>query len=632
MAAGATVSREARQSLRAYLRALLILLISSSLSAQTTSNKPQLKQRSASDAPIFKKSVRRVLVDVVVQDANGKSVSGLKAKDFSVLEDGQPQRILSFDFHGFENSSISLPSNAPALPPNTFVNIPATPERGALYVILYDLVNTGIDDQMAARQQLLRFIDRKPEGTRFAIFVNADRLFLLQGFTNDPRVLRAAINSQGPGPHLPRAFLYGANYGLGNSVRMVGILNLLAGYLEGLPGRKNVMWVSGGFPLELSPTEGEDPALVARTREGLAALARSQVALYPVDVRGVVVVNEDATLAPNRGAGGPVDDVSSNGPVIGGKSGGAVAAQKAANERLARILQARTSLNSSYAIADESGFLTGGRSFVGNNDLVTELSDAAEHGAMYYTLSYSPSKAVDDGSKRGITVKLARPGYRLFYRQFYYAYPSVTHTSEGQAVILPSEMEMPENGEPAFTSSLSTTLLDNMWHGAPLAHQLIFKVRVHAIGAPYTATPEQMKTLAKQPIYAKQLKGKKDKLLEPVQLQKYEIYYALAAHQLQPAKDSHVPLEFAAVAFDQDGWARNANFQRASDDNEAVALQLERATDPSTSRDSKVIRARQELDVPLEATSLRVAVWDTSTDHVGAVEIPLPLAPEPNPR
>lgn len=117
--------------------------------------------------------------------------------------------------------------------------------------------------------------------------------------------------------------------------------------------------------------------------------------------------------------------------------------------------------------------------------------------------------------------------------------------------------------------------------------------------------------------------------MDPVQLQKYEIYYALVANQVRSQQDHPVPLEFAAVAFDEDGWARNAVFQRASADNEAIGSGLEpSSTDPASPSDPKVIRARQELDIPLEARSLRVAVWDTSTDHIGAIEIPLPLAPE----
>ena len=130
---------------------------------------------------VLKKAVRRVVVDVVVTDSAGNPVRGLTEKDFSLKEDGQPQNILSFDVHNW--AAAYAPPKLPQLPPNTYLDLPATPERGPLYVLLYDLVNTEMDDQATARKELLDFIGKKPEGTRFAIFVLTDELRLVQGFT-----------------------------------------------------------------------------------------------------------------------------------------------------------------------------------------------------------------------------------------------------------------------------------------------------------------------------------------------------------------------------------------------------------------------------------------------------------------
>src|SRR5258708_7357905 len=88
-------------------------------------NPPALQpaKKSDSDVMVLKRTVRRVVVDVVVRDSSGKPVRGLSAGDFSVSEDSRPQRILSFDAHDFDSPSISLPTNAPPLPPNVFVNV-----------------------------------------------------------------------------------------------------------------------------------------------------------------------------------------------------------------------------------------------------------------------------------------------------------------------------------------------------------------------------------------------------------------------------------------------------------------------------------------------------------------------------
>jgi VWFA-related protein len=152
----------------------------------------------ASEAPTttFKTSVSRVLVDIVVTDKDGNPVPGLTKSDFTVSEDGQPQQILSFDVNGFTPVMDYQPAKMPPVPANTFVNLPATPEKGPLYVLLYDLTNMDNEDQMTqtvnqhpdqiwGRKQLVKFIENKPEGTRFAIFVRSDGLHLIQGFTSD---------------------------------------------------------------------------------------------------------------------------------------------------------------------------------------------------------------------------------------------------------------------------------------------------------------------------------------------------------------------------------------------------------------------------------------------------------------
>ncbi len=83
-------------------------------------------------AVTIRQTVRRVLVDVTVRDSNGKPVRGLAAGDFSITEDKQPQRVLSFDAYNLDTPSLARKPNAPPLPPNVFENIPISPEHGPL--------------------------------------------------------------------------------------------------------------------------------------------------------------------------------------------------------------------------------------------------------------------------------------------------------------------------------------------------------------------------------------------------------------------------------------------------------------------------------------------------------------------
>src|SRR5580765_8513470 len=47
-----------------------------------------------------------VLVNVVVRDKQGKPVTGLTRDDFTLLEDGKPQRVSSFDFENLDTTPL----------------------------------------------------------------------------------------------------------------------------------------------------------------------------------------------------------------------------------------------------------------------------------------------------------------------------------------------------------------------------------------------------------------------------------------------------------------------------------------------------------------------------------------------
>jgi VWFA-related protein len=163
------------------------------------------------------------------------------------------------------------------------------PERGPLYVLLLDVVNSEQEDQPYARQQLLKFVDSKPQGTRFAVFVLSDGLHLVQGFGSDRAQLHATLDPSHSIPHVPRIFLLAANYGRNDAATMTSVFKQIALYLDGLRGRKNIILMSRLFPLDLFPHNDARPDMRDESAEVLDALARSESSIYPIDVSGVQV-------------------------------------------------------------------------------------------------------------------------------------------------------------------------------------------------------------------------------------------------------------------------------------------------------------------------------------------------------
>jgi VWFA-related protein len=454
----------------------------------------------------FKAAVRRVVVDVVVTDSKGAPVRGLSEKDFSIEEDKTPQRILSFDPHDQDEWKGVLPAN---VPPNTFINLPRQPEQGPLYVLFYDMVNTGdgrvmnsdYSANIIARQQLVKFVNSKPAGTRFALIVLSDGLHLVQGFTNDKQLLLKALDPEGNTPHMPKVFLYSANYGIGDPYYYVAIMKDIAHYLDGYSGRKNIIWVSSKFPFAVFASLSETP-LADATRKELAEMAGHQIAI----------------------------------DIIGGSA-------------------------TNYSL-DEVAEETGGLHIAGSNDLAGDIAQAVVDGETYYTLSYSSTNKNYDGKLRQIRVELAQQGYHLAYRREYFADPEVTEPD-------PPPGSLAAKMQAAGIKAPPDTLYAYIRHGAPMSHDLLFSARAQAIGAPKLATPEQMADLADEPaFFRKRRRNKQPQPLRPVPLQSYEIEFDIPSKQFRAqAATRDAPqdaVELAIAAYDADGAQLNGKIGNAA--------------------------------------------------------------------
>ena len=121
--------------------------------------------------PVFKSGTSLVVVDVTVRDKGGKPIDNLKASDFTVLEDGKPQKISVF-----EPQQLTMTPEPPptltladqlALPesPNTVITTEAPGKvqyhDKRLMVFFFDFSSMAVADQLRAQTAALEFLDKK---------------------------------------------------------------------------------------------------------------------------------------------------------------------------------------------------------------------------------------------------------------------------------------------------------------------------------------------------------------------------------------------------------------------------------------------------------------------------------------
>ena len=154
---------------------------------------PSPQQSSA--APTFRAGTRLVQVDVIVRGKKGP-ITGLSQDDFTLLDNGKPQRISVFAVKGTQRSRQA----AVPLPPGTVSNRVNRngQEAASSTIILIDRINTPPDDQHYANQKIVKFLEKRRSQDRLGIYTFGNGLRVVQDLTDDPERLSRAINSLKP--------------------------------------------------------------------------------------------------------------------------------------------------------------------------------------------------------------------------------------------------------------------------------------------------------------------------------------------------------------------------------------------------------------------------------------------------
>jgi VWFA-related protein len=376
-------------------------------------------------------NTRLVEVNVVARDKSGP-VADLRKEDFTILDGGKPRPV---DLFAVSGAGSRKQGSLGPMPPRVASNIRNAdgeiPESAT--VILFDMMNasndgatknlTDGDDQNEAVRQLVGYLRTMREGDRVALFVLGYQLHAIQDFTGDPDVLaraaqrlaeldRAGIEvttraqlavllEPPPISNPDGSVTYVGAPGFANAMVTVSAINravatadafeAIALHMSGLPGRKNVVWMSAGFPFKpvvperrlgvqaQAPVETPDD-FSGQLNRASKALNDANVAVYPVDYQG---------------------------------------------------------LNGSYpeVIMMRLAAATGGSVAYRTNDLTGAVATAVADADASYTLGFYPTDDRSDGKLRDLTVKVNRKDVELRYRPGYYSSSKAIPEKQRQGIV-----------------------------------------------------------------------------------------------------------------------------------------------------------------------------------------------------
>jgi VWFA-related protein len=336
-------------------------------------------------------AARIVVLDVVVTDKKGNLVkrTDLKRDDFTILEDGQPQRMRSFEAPSAHQMPVSA---APIV--NSAADLKKIGDAPVTILVL-DELNSRFEDMSFGRNQMVKYLESQPAVLRepTVLMVAMNTTFQqMHDYTQDRDALIQMVKKHMP--EYPWRMMNSGKGGPGAAERMAQVLAALQQIAQastGTPGRKNLIWVGNGFPtsdltlLDDKTADTIEGAIKRVTNRMLAA----RITMYSINpspgTTTTVEVDtpEDMATSQNETGSDPFGE------------------GKASFEALPTS--------------------TGGKAFRGRNDINNEIGEGVAAGDWYYTMSYAPSSASTDAAKyRNIRIVMKDPNLRATTRSGYY--------------------------------------------------------------------------------------------------------------------------------------------------------------------------------------------------------------------
>jgi len=375
-------------------------------------------QESGSSSTSIRVATNLITVSVVVRDKHGQPVADLTKNDFVLFDGKKPQPIQVFSMQ----KTALEPQPAYSTSPDTYSNEigsgAGTPSN--LTIILLDSLNTPFFDRAYPRNQVRRLLLTLQPQDRVALYALGPHLRVLHDFTSDASALLAALKENKDYellavdvPHPPAA--NAVNHQLepladedlatqaeqraqNQAAATAEALRTIADHVSYLPGAKNLIWISAEFPfyieannLQRSP-EGKKLAYPTESEMVERALTNANIAVYPIDARGLVAggIDEIANKSPDKLVAEMAD--SSN------------------MEMLARR--------------------TGGRAYRDTNGIAGSIRQTIDGSRITYQLGFYPQDVAWDGSFHKLQVKVNRRDVQVQARDGYFALAQPNLTRE----------------------------------------------------------------------------------------------------------------------------------------------------------------------------------------------------------
>jgi len=394
-----------------------------------------------------------VLVNVTVRDKNGNFVRGLKPGDFTIVEDGKPQKVLSFDVEDVDavatqdvaqakplSSPLSPPANPATAVPAAGASNPFKDRR--LIVLFFDLSAMEPDEIDRAITSAEHYVDSQMAPADMVSIVSLGSALLVnQDFTGDHDLLKKQLKAFGAGsgqgfeegttgttegtPDTGQAFTADdTEYNIFNTDRRLEALRSVAEKLSHLDQKKSLIYFSSGMDRTGIENQSE-------LRAATNAAVRANLAIYTIDLHGLqaLVAGGEAQNASMRGT-----SVYSGQATIG-------------------------ALNSNFTTQETLVTLasdTGGRAFLDSNDFGQVFKGVQRDTSTYYLLGYRSTNAARDGHYRRIAVKVNVPGVKVDFRRGYYAPADYQHsTKEDKELQLQEELasDLPTTDLPLYLAA-----------------------------------------------------------------------------------------------------------------------------------------------------------------------------------